>query len=395
MATERQVHFRVGMLVIIAIGVCVGLSIQFGDIKHRFKRGYPLTVQLENSAGLYPAAPVTLSGLSVGSVQSIKLHPKRGVNITIEIHDDIILPIDSQVVVARSLMGDAALEIIRGTDDETLSPGDTLVGASSGDPLAMLQRLEIRTSETLSAFAETGQEWRQVAHNLNALMDTERGNLDQVVERAAETLFEFTNTMKTANRMMEAANGIVADPATQRAMKDSLTALPKLVFSTKAALDETKLAVTSTRQVLESLNRNLVSLSQVTEPIGQRGEKMVAKLDSSLTNVDQLLNELTRFARALNQKDGSIQKLVTDSSLYDNLDRSSQSLLLLMKNLEPVMRDLREFSDKLARNPELIGAGGVVRPSSGLKDEEVIGAGMKRPAKPAPQLQKVRANGTN
>jgi phospholipid/cholesterol/gamma-HCH transport system substrate-binding protein len=99
---------------------------------------------------------------------------------------------------------------------------------------------------------------------------------------------------------------------------------------------------------------------------------MVVKLDSSLTSLDQLMTELSRFARMVNSKDGSIQKFATDPSLYDNLDRSSQSLSVLLRNVEPVLRDLREFSDKVARNPELLGVGGAVRPSSGLKDQELF-----------------------
>jgi hypothetical protein len=35
---------------------------------------------------------------------------------------------------------------------------------------------------------------------------------------------------------------------------------------------------------------------------------------------------------------------------------------------ERIAGDLEVFADKVARRPELIGVGGVVRPSSGLKD---------------------------
>jgi phospholipid/cholesterol/gamma-HCH transport system substrate-binding protein len=85
-----------------------------------------------------------------------------------------------------------------------------------------------------------------------------------------------------------------------------------------------------------------------------------------------LMSELNRFAKLVNTKEGSLQKFASDPSLYDNLDRSSQSLSVLLRNVEPVLRDLREFSDKVARNPELLGVGGAVRPSAGLKDSEVL-----------------------
>lgn len=373
MATERQLQFRVGALVIIAASVCVGLVIRFGDIKHLWKTRYPLTIQLENGAGLYPTAPVTLNGLTIGSVRQVHLNQTRGgVNVEVDIQEEIRLPADSRAVVTRSLMGEAAVEFVRGVESDVLKPGSRVSGVASADPLVMIQRLEARTLETLNAFADTSQEWRQVAKNINSVMDTKQGHLDQVVEQAAESLQQFTRTMKAANQMIAAANEIVSDPASQQAMKETLTALPKLVNTTRAAIDETRQTVVSTCEVLDGMNRNLVNLSQVTEPVGKRGEQMVAKLDSSLTNIDRLLTELNRFAKVVNQKDGSLQKFIADPSLYDNLDRSSQSIAILMRNLEPILSDMRQFSDKVARNPELLGVGGAVRPSTGLKDEEVL-----------------------
>ena len=41
---------------------------------------------------------------------------------------------------------------------------------------------------------------------------------------------------------------------------------------------------------------------------------------------------------------------------------------VLLKNLEPVIRDLRIFSDKVARHPELLGVGGVLKGSAGVKE---------------------------
>jgi phospholipid/cholesterol/gamma-HCH transport system substrate-binding protein len=43
---------------------------------------------------------------------------------------------------------------------------------------------------------------------------------------------------------------------------------------------------------------------------------------------------------------------------------------MILRNLEPIMHDLRIFSDKVARHPELIGVSGALRGSSGLKDPE-------------------------
>ena len=373
MATERQLQFRVGLLVLVSLGIGGWLVVQFGDLKQFLHKRYPLAIHFESGSGLYPTAPVTLSGITIGTVRVIQLDEKRGgVVATVDVREEVRIPIDSRALVIRSILGDTAVDITPGSEREVLKPGGKFDGQLAVDPLEMVQRMEGRAVEVLTALHETTREWQLVAKNVNGLMETNRGNLGQVVERAAESLHEFTATMKHANDLLASANKVVGDPAAQQALHDTLVAMPKLVNETHRTIAETRNAIASSRQVLDSVNKNLVNLTQITEPIGKRGDLMVAKLDSSLTNLDQLLGELNRFAKLVNTKDGSLQKFASDPSLYDNLDRSSQSLAVLLRNVEPVLRDLREFSDKVARNPELLGVGGAVRPSTGLKDTELL-----------------------
>ena len=373
MATERQLQFRVGLLVLVSLGIGGWLVVQFGDLKQLLHKRYVLAIHFDSGSGLYPTAPVTLTGLTVGTVRAVQLDEKRGgVVATIEVREEIRIPVDSKAIIIRSILGETVVEITPGRERDLLKPGGRIEGQLAVDPLEMVQRMEGRAVEVLTALGETTREWQLVAKNVNGLMETNRGNLGQVVERAAESLFEFTSTMKHANELLASANKVVGNPAAQQALQETLIAMPKLVNETQRTIAETRNAVASSRQVLDSVNKNLVNLTQVTEPIGKRGDQMVAKLDSSLTNLDQLLGEMNRFAKLVNTKDGSLQKFASDPSLYDNLDRSSQSLAVLLRNIEPVLRDMREFSDQVARNPELLGVGGAVRPSAGLKDTELL-----------------------
>jgi phospholipid/cholesterol/gamma-HCH transport system substrate-binding protein len=61
-------------------------------------------------------------------------------------------------------------------------------------------------------------------------------------------------------------------------------------------------------------------------------------------------------------------RLAKDPTLYRNLNDSTTSLSVLLRNLEPVVRDLRIFSDKVARHPELLGVQGALRGSAGVKE---------------------------
>jgi len=363
---ERKLQFRVGLLVIVALSVGSALVIRFGDVQRTWRKHYEISIRFDSAGGVYPSAPVQLNGVVVGAVKQVILDRERGgVTVTVDIREDVRIRADSVPMLARSLLGETALEFSRGTSKEFIKANDILDGQGAPDPMVAVQRIEERASAALEMLTETGGEWKLVASNLNGLMDTNRGNIDVVIERAAESLHQLTLTLQSTQKMVASANKIVSDPESQAALQQTLTALPELVI-------ETKKTITATNRAIENVNRNLVNLAQVTEPIGKRGDLMVAKLDSSLGSLDSLLAELNRFAKLVNAEDGSLQKFTADPSLYENLDKSSQSMAVLLKNLEPVMKDLREFSDKIARNPELLGVGGALRGSTGLKDQELI-----------------------
>jgi phospholipid/cholesterol/gamma-HCH transport system substrate-binding protein len=95
---------------------------------------------------------------------------------------------------------------------------------------------------------------------------------------------------------------------------------------------------------------------------------MTAKLDHSLGQLDSLLTELNTFSQIVNSKNGTIQKFASDPALYENMNRSAASMAVVLRNLEPILADVRVFSDKVARHPELLGVSGALKGSSGIKD---------------------------
>ena len=91
-----------------------------------------------------------------------------------------------------------------------------------------------------------------------------------------------------------------------------------------------------------------------------------------MANVETMTHELAVISQLMNQNDGTMKKLMTDPQMYHNLNTTTTSLAVLLRNLEPVIRDLQVFSDKIARHPELLGVRGVVRGSSGLKESSGV-----------------------
>ena len=122
------------------------------------------------------------------------------------------------------------------------------------------------------------------------------------------------------------------------------------------------------RQAVQRVDGNLKNLNDATKPLADNSAIMASKLTKTLSNLESLTSEMNEFASTLRDEDGSLKKFVEDPALYTNLNQSASALNLLLKNSAPIMRDLRIFSDKVARHPELIGVRGAIRGSSGIKE---------------------------
>ena len=181
-----------------------------------------------------------------------------------------------------------------------------------------------------------------------------------VMERTIASLDEFARTMQTANQTLTAAHSVLAEPATQAGLRETLQALPRLVNDTRAA-------IVAVRTTVQRVDGNMQHLDRAMRPIAANSEPMARRLNNTLTNLETLSGELAQFSTLLRNRDGSLQQLVSDPSLYRNLNATSASLAVFLRNVEPMMADLRIFSDKIARHPELIGVRGAIRGSSGIK----------------------------
>jgi phospholipid/cholesterol/gamma-HCH transport system substrate-binding protein len=376
--SERQLQFRVGIFVILATVATVMMVFQFGNLQNRLRPKYRIAVRFRSAVGISVGTPVRRNGVLIGSVTNVEFDDRNGGLVAYTaIKDGVRLWPDGHVRLVSSLLGDSAVEFLPGRSTKSLKDGDTVEGESAIDPLNMVGRMEQNVSTVIESFEKTSQEWKTVAHNLNQLLETNQGSLHTVVARAADALTQVTHTMKVMDETLEATSRLVADPRTQENLRRTLAALPYLT-------SETQKTVTAVRGVVQKMDENLTNLGALTAPFSKRGVTLATHLENTLANLETLTDELAQFSKVLNTGDGSIRKLATDPDLYVNLDRSAQSAAILLRNLEPILRDLRVFSDKVARHPELIGVSGVLRGSSGLKypedAEPARTGGAQRPA---------------
>jgi phospholipid/cholesterol/gamma-HCH transport system substrate-binding protein len=120
------------------------------------------------------------------------------------------------------------------------------------------------------------------------------------------------------------------------------------------------------RVVLQSVEKNSKNLEGFTEPLGRNGEEIANSIVEAVDGLDKLVEEFTVLSQSLNNRDGTLGKLINDPQLYENANRTicnaNQVVLQvndLTKRLRVVAEDARVFMDKVARAPGRVVTGGL------------------------------------
>jgi ABC-type transporter Mla subunit MlaD len=132
------------------------------------------------------------------------------------------------------------------------------------------------------------------------------------------------------------------------------------------AVREAHIAMSELRVVLASAERNFQNLEGFTEPLGQRGEQIADSLIRATEGMDRMFEDFSQLSEALNNREGTLGRLLHDPQAYDNLNRlmcNANQVLAQINDLairlRPVVNDARIFMDKVAREPGRVVTGGL------------------------------------
>lgn len=111
---KSRLESKVGLFVFIGLAVLALLLIQFSKGTSLFRGTYILKLQAENVGGLKQRSQVLLAGVSVGSVQDIKLEPSgTNVIITLQIYKDYPIYHDARFIIeASGFLGDQYVSVV-------------------------------------------------------------------------------------------------------------------------------------------------------------------------------------------------------------------------------------------------------------------------------------------
>ncbi len=211
--------------------------------------------------------------------------------------------------------------------------GDTLESinkAAAG--LAKLTDSSDKLDQLLTTWHTTGQDVSGAAQGIKRFIADNEGNFQPALADLRKVVGKFNDTL---------------DPDTQKALKDGINR-----FSSAAARMDSGLAD------LDPAFKDLgAKVSQTpTTDIGQA----VRRLNLAMADIELLTSKL-RGAQGRLNTEGSLQKLLIQSDLHDNLNRMAISANQAFVQLRTVLATLRQFADKVASDPASMMRGAIGR----------------------------------
>jgi phospholipid/cholesterol/gamma-HCH transport system substrate-binding protein len=386
---DRQKGFQVGVMVLACAILTATMVLIFGRFDLPWGNGtYTLYLKFEEAPGVTVDTPVRKSGILIGRVTDIAL-VDDGVLVTVAIDNDVRLRKTDIPSVGSTLLGDAMIHFVSQPQEEPPPPpvtpqsgepirpvrlqpgqpptqaappppheqflkeGDVIQGRRSSDPIAMLQNLQPDLSAMMQSVTRTSDNVNRMTDKLINLVDANDDQLTRVVDKAEKTLDTFREASENVNKLL-------GDPQMRANFDRSFAELPRV-------LEESRNAFKAMQETMQSANRSLSSLERMTSPLGDQSSNFFGRLDASGAKLERLLDDLSVFTQALNNREGSLGQFLHDPALYNNINSAAASIERLTRELRPIVNDVRVFTDKVARDPGRLGVRGIFQQNSGIK----------------------------
>lgn len=283
-------EFKIGLFVIVVITASFFL-INYLRGKDIFNREMEISARYSDVEGLVASAPVYIKGYKAGKVISVEYEPSADdFMVTCSVMKEFRIPADSRMIIyGVDIMGGKGIKIEPGTSSEMILDGEVIQG----------------TSEP-------------------ALLDGLAAGVAPLMDKVGNTLDSVNVTVASVNRILEEGS----------------------ISRTLAHLENTMVDVSSIAAVLDGKSAELDAFVDDLASLSSRFVLMAEKADTLVTDISSTVSKIngedisevvTSFRELLeniNDPDGTLGRLLTDDSVYENVDSLLFDIDSLVKKIQ-------------------------------------------------------------
>jgi len=268
-------EMKVGLAVVISLAILIG-GIMWGKGFRLAASRYDIQVVFTSVGGMENGANVMANGVVKGRVKSIDFRDgtilvSASIDKEVRIYSDYFITIESPTVMAGN-----ALSIYTGTERPEADITKPLRGDNPMGMSAMVQKVQDFTTK----------------------IEVTLGHL---------------------NTLLVNMNTIIGDSVNQENMDKLLAEATESAHQTRLLLSDNREKITES---LDKLDAILESTAGITETADARLSKTMDGVDSAMTAITGLAEDLRAFVSRLENEDSTIGKLLTDDELYKRLNQT-------------------------------------------------------------------------
>lgn len=294
-------EFRVGVLAVVAIALLV-LGVRFLQGVPLLGDTYPLVAQFENAGGVAEGTPVTIRGISVGTVENVALGETDGVEVRMQIEDDVQLTEGTTASVSGvSALDDVRISLDRNRGGDPLAPGSEILTQQSslletlrGRAVPLTRKVDSLLTTATGTFSEAGRVLGRSEPEVKGTftnLESASASIDGVLRQERDRLHR---TMVHVERTSASLDTLVSD--LQHITSTEQDTLERTVKNAERTVHHARRAARSLDQSTEALNKILADLEEGKGTAGRllNDPRLYRRLHSVSVRADSLLADVQR-----------------------------------------------------------------------------------------------------
>jgi phospholipid/cholesterol/gamma-HCH transport system substrate-binding protein len=306
-----KLETRVGLFILMAIGVFLYLSINIRALRFDRDQYFTYKAYFDDTSGLTVKSPVKIAGVEVGWVDSVRLLEDGKAELLMSINKNIRLAKSAHAMIHQDgLIGTKNLEI---------DPGDPSTGMlMPGSTLAMPGRTPASVGELLDQFRDIATTIQDIASSFKNVFATHQGqdNMHKALTSVTQATDRIANFAEVLNRTMQHnehnLNAIVSD------LRESLAQVKETIPSVKDGIQKFGDATGKAGEAFDNISDAAVAGRETLREAGEVVEKVNAGkgILGKLINEDEMYTDIKKTVRGFKDYVNKAQSVLLSIDMH-------------------------------------------------------------------------------
>ena len=291
----------------------------------------------------------------------------------------------------QSLIGSASSSISTQADPEPVTLRDLLKEA-----IDSLRALRPAATEIQKLVEENRPQIKTTLTSIQSLADSADKLLSPENRTQVKTTLTSIQTVADNTNKLVSPENVTSVTKSIKNIETASDDISKTIRLTAIILAQVDKTIATFNARLMDAEKTFANINKATEPFAENAPAIIANVKATSqtlaenapmivadvkttaknlaegsTELSDTLKSFRLTLKQFNNGDGSLAKFLSDPAFYNKFAAAADALSATLARTTRIANDLEVFADKIARRPEILGVGGALTPSSGLKGSPV------------------------